>query len=40
METGMSLVVTGTYAEPALAIMVPVGPVKIVALAKVFPESS
>jgi len=35
MEPGMSLVVTGTYAQPALAIMVPVGPVKIVALTKV-----
>lgn len=37
MAQDMALVVTGTYSTPALAIMVPVGPVKIVVLTHVHP---
>ena len=40
MDKGMSLVVVGDYSAPSLAIMVPTGPVKMVALTKVIPESS
>lgn len=37
MDQDMALVVTGTYSAPALAIMIPVGQVKIVNLNKIHP---